>query len=102
MALSAPIPLVLTRSSGRDGFFVDRYRRAKIIQVTKLNGDTSGSVDTLLQYCKEVVILKADGTVDTTATATTGYGSNGGTFTTVLASLSAGTSFYVVAIGGKN
>jgi hypothetical protein len=103
MALSAPVAITpLTRPSGIPGFYVDRRRPCSIIHVTKSNGDTSGTVDTLLTYVKEVIILLADGTIDTTATATTGYGLNGATFSTVLASLTAGTAFYVIAIGGRN
>lgn len=104
MALSSPIDVTpVGLPSGVIRFFVDRRRPCKIIHVTKLSGDTSGTVDTLLPYVKRIILLKADGTLDTTGTATTGFGSNGGTFTTTLASLTTGgTELYVIAIGGRN
>src|SRR5678815_1024096 len=104
MALSAPIDVMpIGLPSLVEKFFVDRRRPCKVIHVTKLSGDTSGTVDTKLQYCKRVIVLKGDGTLDATATATTGFGAAGGTFTTTLASLTTGqTEMYVIAIGGRN
>lgn len=104
MGLSAPINVTpVGLESGVIKFFVDRRRPVKIIHVTKLSGDTSGTVDTLLQYCKKVIVLMGDGTLDATATATNGFGLNGATFTTTLATLTTGqTELYVIAIGGRN
>ena len=104
MALSAPIDVTAVgMASGVTGFFVNRRRPCKIIHVTKSSGDTSGTVDTKLRYVNQIILLKADGTLDTTGTATVGYGDSGGTFTTTLASLTTGgTELYVIAIGGRN
>lgn len=104
MALSAPIDVTpVGLESGVIKFFVDRRRPVKIIHVTKESADTSGTVDTKLQYVKKIILLKADGTLDITGTATVGFGSNGGTFTTTLATLTTGgTELYVIAIGGRN
>jgi hypothetical protein len=104
MALSAPIDVTpVGIPSLVEKFFVDRRRPCKIIHVTKLSGDTSGTVDTKLQYVKRIILLKADGTLDATGTATVGFGAAGATFTTTLASLTTGgTELYVIAIGGRN
>ena len=103
MAFSAPTQLLPLRlESGVINFFTDRRRVTSITQHTKGNGDTTGTVDTYLRFVKKVIILKSDGTEDTTATATTGFGATGSTFSTVLGSLAAGTSIYVIAIGGRN
>jgi hypothetical protein len=71
---------------------------------TKLNGDTTGVVDTKLRVLRQVIILLADGTtVDTTGTATAGSRGSGatvtGTVSTTLASLTAGTSFFLICKG---
>jgi len=104
MALSAPIDITpIGLESGNIKFYVNRRRVVKIIHLTKLSGDTSGTVDTKLQYVRKIIVLKGDGTLDATATSTTGFGSNGGTFTTTLASLTTGqTEMYVIATGGRN
>lgn len=103
MAFSAPVQLLPLRlESGVINFFVDRRRVCSITKHTKANGDTDGTVDTYLRYVKKVVVLKSDGTEDTGAVATTGYGATGANFSTVLSSLAAGTVIYVIAIGGRN
>ena len=104
MAFSAsggPIPI--TRPSGRNEFFVDFRKPCRVIPFTKLTGDTTGTLNTNLQYCREIIILKADLTEDTAAVKTTGFGSNGATFSSALTSLSTGyTAGYAICIGGKN
>lgn len=104
MAFSNPINIAaLGNDSGITRFFVDRRRPCKVINVTKASGDTSGTVDCLMPYVKKVIVLKGDGTLDTTAVATAGYGSNGANFSSSLSSLTTGqTSIYVIAIGGRN
>ena len=104
MAFAKGTTLAITRKSGRNDFFVDYRRRVKIIPFTKLTGDTtSGNVDTELTYCKEIIVLKNDMSVDSAAVPTTGFGSNGGTFTTSITALSTGyTTGYLICVGGKN
>ena len=103
MAFAAGTTLALTRPSGRNGFCVDRNRPCKIAPITKLTGDTTGSWDTGLEYVKEIIVLKSDLSVDSTAVGTTGSEGAGGTFTTTLTSLSTGyTAGYIIAIGGRN
>lgn len=104
MAFAKGTTLTLSRKSGRNDFRADRDRRVKIIPFTKLTGDTtSGSVDTELPYCKEIVVKKADATEDTAAVPTTGFGSNGANFSTSITALSTGyTAGYLYCFGGKN
>jgi hypothetical protein len=104
MAFAKGTTLAITRPSGRNDFFVDFRRRVKIIPFTKLTGDTtSGDVDTEMHYVKAITVLKSDMSVDTAATPTTGFGSNGGNFTTSITNLSTGyTSGYLIVEGGKN
>ncbi len=104
MAFSKGTTLIITRPSGRNDFFVDYRRRVKIIPFTKLTGDTtSGNVDTELNYCKAITVLKADMTVDAAAVATTGKGASENTFTTSITSMSTGyTAGYLICEGGKN
>lgn len=105
MAFAAGTTLAITRRSGRNDFFVDLRRRVKIIPFTKLTGDTvSGNVDTGLTYCRAVHVLKNDMSEDTAAVvATTGFGSNGGTFTTSITGMATGyTTGFLICVGGKN
>lgn len=101
MALSAPIKLPVTRVSGRSGLFVDLRRPAELWQITKLNGDAAGDLQTGLRSVREVIVFTSAFVVDATATATVGIGTAGGNYITSLASLAAGTLFYVLAIGNR-
>lgn len=101
MALSNPIKLPVTRVSGRSGLSVDLRRPAEFWQVTKLNGDTAGALQTGLRSVREVIVYTSAFVVDSTAVASVGLGSDGGNFSIDLTTLAAGTIFYVLAIGNK-
>jgi hypothetical protein len=101
MALSNPIKLPVTRASGRSGLSVDLRRPAELWQVTKLNGDSAGALQTGLRSVREVIVYTSAFVVDSTAVATTGIGAAGGNFSIDLSVLAAGTLFYVLAIGNR-
>lgn len=88
------------RPSGANGFSIDRRRPCNIFAFTKDAGDTTATLDTLLQWLKEVIVLDADGVTVIAATSTTGSGAPG-TFSTALAVLGGGTSGFVICIGNK-
>lgn len=88
------------RPSLANGFYIDRRRPCTIFYFVKLTGDTTLSLDTLLQWCKEVIVLGADGVTVIAATSTTGSGAPG-TFTTSLASLGAGLTGFIICIGNR-
>src|SRR5258705_4582871 len=101
MAFSAPIKLPVTRVSGRSGLFVDLRRPAELWQITKLNGDAVGNLQTGLRSVREVIVYTSDFVVDAGAAATVGIGTDGGNFLTALSGVANGLLFYVLVIGNK-
>jgi hypothetical protein len=100
MAVTTTRIIVPARPSGISGLYIDKRRPVTMFYFVKLTGDVAFSLDTKLQWCKEVIVLDADGVTVIAATSTTGSGAPG-TFTTALAALGAGLTGFIICVGNK-
>lgn len=98
MAVTVTRIIPPARPSGISGLSIDRRRPVTVFYFVKLTGDTTLSLDTKLQWLKEVIVLDADGVTVIAATSTTGSGAPG-SFTTALASLGAGLTGFIICVG---
>lgn len=100
MAVTTTRIIVPARASGLSGLYVDKNRPVTMFYFVKLTGDTTASLDTKLQWCKEIIVLDADGVSVIAATSTTGSGAPG-SFTSALAALGAGLTGFIICVGNK-